>query len=540
MTEATRERVDPLALEREGVRVEVDPSNGAITGIGDRAVGLELIGNRARAESWRLLIPLPERRGHYVRGSDQTLRESRLTDDGITLRWGPLRSDIGDIDVDVELDIRIVAAQVEFTLSLDNRSDLLIEEAIAPVLAGITRPSDPQEWRIVGPRVISGAWEYPVFDEVPSSYHGPVKSNIAHPYPGGWVNPMSLGMPWVALEHSDGRAVYVANHDPEVAFTTFLVEFDAELRIDGNTQAAFGSAAPQRWPLNSGPDSTLTLLWALFPFLEPGERFQGPPVVVRFLPDGGWRAALEHFKQGFDARTATIEPRHTWLGDSDAWLGIALMFNDGTIDHHLADLPGIAADAAASGITTLLIVGWSTGGLDKGYPIYRIDPRLGTDDEFREVMQQCRDAGVRVLLFAQLQQVCAETEWFRSEGHRYLVQNAAGDPYYCGGVYYGFNTLLDHLGYSAPQILTANPAHSGFREFVLNELYSMVELGADGILIDKLHTGDPYSLDYNPSLPGTRRLGSIVRCMRPSVSSWPRRLDATRISRLQRRAGGMC
>ena len=93
-------------------------------------------------------------------------------------------------------------------------------------------------------------------------------------------------MPWVALEHSDGRAVYVANHDPEVAFTTFLAEFDAELRIDGNTQAAFGSAAPQRWPLNSGADSTLTLLWAMFPFLEPGERFQGPPVVVRSCQRG--------------------------------------------------------------------------------------------------------------------------------------------------------------------------------------------------------------------------------------------------------------
>ncbi len=193
MTEATRERVDPLALEREGVRVEVDPSNGAITGISDRAVGLELIGNRGRAESWRLLIPLPERRGHYVRGTDQTLRESRVTDDGITLSWGPVRSDIGDIDVEVELDIRIVAEQVEFTLSLDNRSELRIEEAIAPVLAGITRPSDPREWRLVGPRVISGAWEYPVFDEVPSSYHGPVKSNTLHPYPGGWVNPTVSG-----------------------------------------------------------------------------------------------------------------------------------------------------------------------------------------------------------------------------------------------------------------------------------------------------------------------------------------------------------
>jgi hypothetical protein len=495
--------VEPLRLEKDDLLLAFDGSTGAITEIRDASVDLSLTIDPTRAGSWKLLIPLPGRRGHYVGGSSQPLRDASVFDDRLTLAWTDLESSAGRWNIELELEVRIEDGQIIFQLNVENGSGYVIEEAIAPYISGIASPDAPDEWRLVGPRIISGAFEYPIFDQVPSSYHGAGISNVLHPYPGGWTNEMSLGMPWVALERKTGEALYIGNHDSMITYSAFLAEFDTQLRLDSGTQAAFGNSAPQRWPDEPSESSNLALAWASFPFCGPGESFEGPPIALRFLPEGGWRAATEQFRTGFQERTRAIPRPRTWLSDSDAWLSMTMRFNDGTVARRIGDLPQIARDCANAGIETLLLSGWSTGGLDSGFPFYRVDPVLGSEDEFRNAMDRCRQEGVGVLLMTQLQQICPETDWFRREGHRYLVRNPNGDPYYYGGVHYGSNTLLNQLGFSAPQIITANLAHSGFRKLVLDELDHVMDLGADGMLIDKLHTGDPYSLDYNPELPGT-------------------------------------
>jgi hypothetical protein len=511
-----------VRLEAPGLSLTFDRETGAIVEFGDRPLGLAL--NADRAESWRIMAPLANWRGHYVSGKGQRLRELEQGDGFVRLSWGPIASDLGPLDIDVTMEVRIVDGEARFRTSVENRSDLLVEELMAPFLAGVMVPEERTAWRVVGPRVISGAFEYPVFDTVPCSFHGPRKPFILHPYPGGWTHDMALGMPWIALEHESGQGLYFANRDDDLAYSCAMLEFDSEMRIDTPAHGDFGSVAPQRWPMEAGESSTLGLTWTAFPFAGPGASFEGPEIVLRSLT-GGWREAVEHFGADLERRVGPIPRKTTWLSESDGWVSTAMMFNDGTIRRRAADLPRVAAEAAAVGISTILLMGWNVGGLDGGYPQYAIDPRLGTDEEFRAALEACREQGVRVVLMAQVQQVCAETPWFRAEGHRYLVQNPQGDPYYAGGVHYGFNTLLDHLGFSPPQILTVNPAHAAFREHLMTQLKRIVDYGADGVLLDKLHTGDPYSLDYNPELPGTpatrfhRGLGDAIQQFADEVAT---------------------
>jgi hypothetical protein len=427
------------------------------------------------------------------------------------------------LDIEVVLDVAVSDTEATFRISLVNRSPFIVEEVIAPCLAGIKRPTDFDAWRLIGPRTISGAFEYRVFDVVPSSYHGPRKSNVLHPYPGGWTNEMSLGMPWVALEHSSGAGLYVGNHDEDITFSCFMTEFDAELRLDAEDQIAFGNSAPQRWP-SEPEDGTLALAWAHFPFVAPQESFRGPDIVVRSLKEAGWRAAVDYFRVEREQRLEVTPSRRTWLADADVWAFVCMMFNDGTVLKRVSDLPHLAAQASAAGIGTLVLLGWSEGGLDAGFPFYRLDSRLGTPAEFSAALEECRGSGVHALVLAQIQQICAETAWFREEGHRYLVQNPSGDPYYYGGVHYAPNTLLMQLGFEAPQILTANPAHPEFRKLILAELERIVDYGVDGVLLDKVNCGDPYSLDFNPSLAGTPST-RFHRALEETVREFIARLD---------------
>lgn len=496
----------PPALRRGGLHALFDPVTGGIEALGNDHLDLELVGRVAAAEAWRLLIPLPGQRGNYVRSREQRLRTAAHDENGRRLRltWGPLASDIGELEIDVTLDVAISEDdELTFRLEIDNRSPYPVEEVLSPCIGGVARPTDPDRWRLVAPRVISGGMEVALFDEVPASYHGPRRPNLLFPYPGGWTHPLALGMPWVSIGHPDGRSVYLGNHDDNVAFSAFWVEFDAQLRFDTRSTAALSSSAQQRWPEpQSDPDASATLGWVDFPFLAPGERYQGPPIVIRFHADG-WRGSAARFRRAHGARLGESRRPHSWASDTDAWLTVVMMFNDGKIAVRASGLSGLAEEAAAAGISAILLAGWSIGGLDGGMPDYHVDPRLGSEDDFRQALEACRERGVRVMLMAQIGQVVAGTEWFRAEGYRYVVRHADGNPYFAGGVYYGWNTLLDQLGYSAPQIVTANPAHPSFRTYVTAQLEHILDLGADGVLLDKLNTGDPFCLDYNEDLPGT-------------------------------------
>lgn len=505
--------------------VEVDPTTGVLTRLEHEGLGLNLVAEPRLAENWRLQVPLPSRRGHFILGTQQALRAVTWDGTEAVLRWSDLTSPDGQFDIEVLLRLRFRTDELECDVTVHNHSPYVVEAVYAPCLGGVRRTADAADWQLFGARVISGAWSYPFFQEVVSSYHGPPVSNVLHPYPGGWTNPSSLGMPWVALLNDRSRrGVYIGNHNPEITFSTFWAEFNMPLAIRTANQAAFGSFVTQTWP---APEAMAdqpygaTLGWVMFPFLPAGDQWHGPPIVVKFL-EGTWWQAADRFRAWIDSRQPQRDHSWSWLYQADAWLSLVMLENDGTLRYHARDLARVAAEAASAGVGVLLLVGWSMGGLDGGYPDYRVDPRVGGEAEFAQAVAACQAGGVRVMLMANVAQVHVETPWFKAEGHRYIVRNAFGDYYGAGGVWYGFATLMDQLGSTVPQMMTANPAHPAFQAHMVRSLEAMQALGIDGILLDKVNTGDPYCLDFNPELPGTpasRFHAALERTVRAGVEA---------------------
>ena len=56
-------KAHPTVLQNEHYRIEVDPENGAVRSLLDRAAGLELIAEPRLAESFRLMLPLSDDSG---------------------------------------------------------------------------------------------------------------------------------------------------------------------------------------------------------------------------------------------------------------------------------------------------------------------------------------------------------------------------------------------------------------------------------------------------------------------------------------------
>ena len=76
-----------------------------------------------------------------------------------------------------------------------------------------------------------------------------------------------------------------------------------------------------------------------------------------------------------------------------AWQSVIISNSEDVMVWKFKDLPKLAAGAKKYGVTTFEILGWDIGGIDRGYPQYRPDPRLGTHDEFRQALAEDEKTG---------------------------------------------------------------------------------------------------------------------------------------------------
>ena len=91
----------------------------------------------------------------------------------------------------------------------------------------------------------------------------------------------------------------------------------------------------------------------------------------------------------------------TWLRKEMAWQSVIISNCEDEVLYRFKDWPKLAADAKKYDVTTFEILGWNMGGIDRGYPQYTPDPRLGTHEEFRQALAEIRRIGVHPLLVCQ-------------------------------------------------------------------------------------------------------------------------------------------
>lgn len=495
-----------MRLTSGPLTLEIEEERGRIIAIDHRSVEMSLVRERRLAENWRLLVPLPGWRGHYIIGSEQRLSRLEPSPDGsgVTLTWSQLRSTQGEFDITVQLGIQLDGDDIRFGLSLENRSGATIEEAIFPALGGMANPMERERWLLHHPTVGGIGHEWRAFDEFPGTYLGPAAPVWTASYPG------QMSMPWLDIyDPSRRRGVMLANLDPrpEAAFSMAYAQLKPCTGRRGSAQL---------WPRpeEAGEEPVgMTLAWACFPFLRPGATWESPPVVLHFHR-GTWYAAADHYRAWFD-RTMPwpVDKKDSWLAGQDAWQSTIISYPEGSVGYRFQDLPRLAAAARSAGINVLQIDGWDVGGIDRDYPIYQPDPRLGSADELRGAIAACREQGVEVLLFGNLQWAHLETDWWREELHRYAARDPFGHVRNSMG--WEYHTLLGLAGQCTPRMVAMNPAHPEFDRIIRSQLLSAARLGPGGMQIDKLLGA--LGIDYEPSLTGPRdqsMTASVLRTLR--------------------------
>jgi len=238
----------------------------------------------------------------------------------------------------------------------------------------------------------------------------------------------------------------------------------------------------------------VTMGWVYFPYTANGIFAPGP--IALQVHSGDWHAASGIYRSWFDRHFVVWRPAN-WLRKEMAWQSIILSNSEDVVVHRFSELPKLAADAKKYGVTTFEILGWDIGGIDRGYPQYRPNPRLGTPEEFRQALAEIRSMGVHPLIFANIQFADTATPLFRDRLFRYAVDGRWAPDWSLSG--WGEGTIGARMGLARSNMTKVSPSHPEFQEFLMDQYLQLVRDGAEGFQLDK--TISVNALDFNPQLP---------------------------------------
>ena len=450
---------------------------------------LEVIGEPRLGENFRILIPQAGYEANYFNSRDQKVSRIEDKPDGVLCSYDLLRNDRETLPVKVRYRIEAADGQIHFSIAVDNPTDRKLAEVMYGVIGGQKGIGDRLNTESMVPGAndnLSGV----LFSRFRPGFFGG-GGNFGIPYDAmTFTYPGEMSMGWIDMYNPKaGIGYYYANQDAD----TRLMLLDLELR-----PFAKGAEIKDNWPapseLSADEPIGLTMGWVNMPYLRNGTFTSGP--VALEVHTGDWHDAAKIYRSWFDQHF-TVQRPPDWLRKENAWQSIILSNGEDQVVHRFSALPKLAADAKKYGITTFEILGWNIGGIDRGYPEYQPDPRLGTPEDFRKALAEIRAMGVHPLIFTNVNVADTATPLFQEKLKQYAAQGRWAPDWRLFG--WGEGTISARAGLTPSNMTLVSPSHPEFRRFEMDQYLELVRDGADGFQIDK--SSGSSMLDFNPHLP---------------------------------------
>jgi hypothetical protein len=476
-----------LVLANDTLRLEFARDTGALVHITSADGAWSPLDRSQLGLSFRLLVPLPQRRNNNVLGEKQPVSSVEVAADGRSARftWQQVVSEFGGrLDIAVTLNVTMTARQAIFTISIDNRSDYVVENVYCPYLGDVQHPpqaewfrtfvynyASAQEWRV-----------WPTFQNM-RGYYGVDYPTQVSSWSAGSGAPMA---PYILLR-SEHQGLYVGVNAP----SSELVTWHLELR------PGYGESINAQQPTTrqiAGKDVSVRFAAVHVPYIQPGEQRTLTPIAIEIYR-GGWQAGVDIYKAW---RDSWMKPPAipNWAREPHSWQQIHINSPEDELRVPFTKLIHIGEECARHGVKAIQLVGWNDGGQDQGNPSHDPDPRLGTFDELKQAIADIQALGVKLILFAKFTWADRATERFRSELVRQAIKDPYGDYYHYQG--YQYQTATQLLDINTKRLIPMCFLSEEYLRVCDEEFQKTVALGADGILFDECLHHSPALLCFDP------------------------------------------
>lgn len=420
---------------------------------------------------WRLFLSRPEDVEIPVLPEAQDAPEIAAGDRELTLTYPRLRCHLGEMRIRLTVRARLRDGELHWTASVANEEDILVSEAWCPLVGGLADLAGPdRQWllwpegagmRVPDPR----AW----LRGASTRYHGPDQLELVRDlhYP----SPASMG--WLDY-HSEDRGLFVAAFD-----TTFRNATLVGMQEKG--EMALGIVK--------------------YPLIRQGQSWESPDLVT--APHAGdWRWGAKRYRQWADSWWKAPEIPEwlkTWLG----WQRTIMQHQYGEVLWTYGQLAELTANAKAAGLDALHLLGWWKGGMDRAYPHYDYDERMGGAAAWRAGIRQAREAGLRIIPYMNGRLMDISMPFFQERGKHLTAKTILGTEYIESYPFWGRGSLIRTLSRKQVQHAIPCPSLDEWWDVVEGVVRQVAEDGADGLLIDQIG-GLYHMLCFDESHPHTR------------------------------------
>lgn len=363
----------------------IDPVSGALTQLSLGNFHLPLL--EGMGELFDIALPLADDLPHRLRAAGgQRATLSDRQGEGWCLGYEVLRSERGTFDVPVLLHIQPeIRGGFAVRLEVINHTSRVIPQILFPHLSGLVPTGDPS------------------------------------------LELLHLGratkQPHVWMQSPDGAAAFYELYR-RWYFIYGMQEWCMKWFRLGNAHRGLsvfskdlGTALQGLYVEREKKEPRLTISWAHYPHIEPGDSWVSPEFVIQ-PHHGDWRIGIEGYKAFANEMLPTAKPTR-YLRDS---LGARSLFfstylYDNATNFRYRDLPAAARDASAHGLKELIC--WF---LFEGYfelPM-KLNLKLGTEAELKQAVADCREMGVNVVAFVSCRSLKTRTtpaRWFETDEH---------------------------------------------------------------------------------------------------------------------------
>ncbi|WP_321473894.1 DUF6259 domain-containing protein [uncultured Paludibaculum sp.] len=403
-----------MALPLAGAEVALQNANlqiafnekGALTSLVDRrsAPARNLIAH-PKAGFWKIVFQRGRSLENVIDPGQQTYR---LEKNGNTIRIvaDSLRYGGETLDIGLAIDVTLSEDEIRWQARIQNGSQVTISEFFFPEIGGIDTLGGPGTDDLLWPQN-AGARIRNVrstltprvdgLSEIETPVNGVADQRLELLYPG------HATMDWYELTN-DRRGIYFASYDPSFLSGSLLV---SRMFTEGGS---------------------MTYSFVKYAFVRPGETWQSGQYVTAPHP-GTWHASAGKYRQWANTWFRHDAPPD-WVAHFKGMLLVILRQQYGDVMWHYDDIPFLYEEAQKNGMDMVSLFGWTEGGHDNQYPIYKADPEMGGEAALRRGLAEVTTRGGHTLLYLQGHLMDPVTDWYTQRGAALAARNVWGTPYY--------------------------------------------------------------------------------------------------------------
>ena len=468
-----------VTLENEYFKITVDTKTGAISSFLVKGNKCDLIGEKKLEANFRICLPLKEYACNYIDGMEQIPGSVTKNNNVITVVFSGMKSSKGTYPIDLSYTITLKDDFVSFRSKLKNNDSNPISEFWFPRIGGVKDFGNNREAMLAVPEYASDTrHQISLFKNYPGGRGlGAEAAEWSLDYPG-------MPMPWWDIyDAKNDLGLYLGYHDPIFRYSTWHTYLMPN--ITGENDAWFAEEKAGGQPVG------ILFSHVRYPFIKAGETLESGEFIIR-VHHGDWHDGSQFYRKWFLSHFP-FDKTDSWLRKESSWFTSIIYQPE---DRIVTDFKGYnqwTRDAKEYGIGCYELIGWNSGGLERNYPLYIPEEKIGGNIEFKKLLSSINERGDHSLVFINYNILDKSTDWYKQELYKYMAQDEFGNQ----GIWMGWgeSTLLARRSLNVRYHVRSSVTPR-IEEILEGYFLPLVKDGASGFQIDKVCVGS--SLDFNP------------------------------------------